>query len=383
MQTDFGLYIHIPFCRQKCFYCDFPSFAGRERYIAAYLNALSREMELLADRCGETGKLHPRTVYIGGGTPSHLSLEQMEILFQSIQANTSLSDVAEFTMEANPCSLNEEKLYLMKKSGVNRLSIGVQSFDDTCLKKIGRLHNAREAVEKVKKAQEAGFTNISIDLMYGLPNQTMDILQASVEQALNLGIQHISIYGLQVEEGTVFAKQRELAKLVLPEDELVDSMYDYIVEKLPKSGYERYEISNYALRGHESQHNSLYWQDVPYLGLGAGAHSYWGGNRYENPDNIEDYTTLIQENKVFSQMEELADEQAHMEEFCFLGLRMSQGIDKEKFKAKFSRDIHEVFGEAIQEMTAKELLRESEKNISLTAVGMKYGNVVFSSFIIC
>ena len=174
-----------------------------------------------------------------------------------------------------------------------------------------------------------------------------------------------------------------MAKLVLPEDELVDSMYDYIVEKLPKSGYERYEISNYALRGHESQHNSLYWQDVPYLGLGAGAHSYWGGNRYENPDNIEDYTTLIQENKVFSQMEELADEQTHMEEFCFLGLRMSQGIDKEKFKAKFSRDIHEVFGEAIQEMTAKELLRESEKNISLTAVGMKYGNVVFSSFIIC
>lgn len=382
MQTDFGLYIHIPFCRQKCFYCDFPSFAGRERYIAAYLNALSREMELLADRCGETGKLHPRTIYIGGGTPSHLSLEQMEILFKSIQANTSLNDVAEFTLEANPCSLSEEKLYLMKKSGINRLSIGVQSFADTCLKKIGRLHNSREAVEKVKMAQEAGFTNISIDLMYGLPNQTMDLLQASVEQALKLGVQHISIYGLQVEERTVFAKQRESDKLVLPADELVGSMYDYIVEKLPECGYERYEISNYALSGYESQHNSLYWRDIPYLGLGAGAHSYWGGSRYENPVNIKEYMNMIQEGKVFDRVEEPADEQTHMEEFCFLGLRMAQGIDKEIFKEKFSRDIHEVFGEAIKEMMLKELLRESEKTLSLTTLGMKYGNVVFSSFMI-
>ena len=264
MDNNFGVYIHIPFCKQKCFYCDFPSFAGRERFIDNYLAALGWELELAAEKYGEQGRLKPATVYVGGGTPSLLTLTQMEGLFAAIDKHINLDFVDEFTIEANPGTLTVDKLRLMKAAGVNRLSIGVQSLDDDCLKKIGRIHTVQEAVESVRMAQEKGFDNISIDLMYGLPGQTMETLKASVEKALTLDVQHISIYGLQLEEGTVFSRQQEMGKLQLPDDEQVEMMYDYITEVLPLNDYTRYEISNYALPGFESNHNCLYWQDVSF-----------------------------------------------------------------------------------------------------------------------
>jgi oxygen-independent coproporphyrinogen-3 oxidase len=255
MTTDFGVYIHIPFCKQKCFYCDFPSFAGREKYIDEYLNSLHHEMELGAERIAEKGKLTPHTIYIGGGTPSHLNLSQMQMLFEAIHANMQVKDVAEFTMEVNPCTIDEEKLHLMKANGITRVSIGVQSFDDGCLQRIGRIHKSSMAIEKVRLAQKAGFDNISIDLMYGLPGQTLDMLKKSLDKAMELGIQHISVYGLQLEEGTVLAKQQEMGRLELPDDEAVEKMYDYLVEYLPAHGFSRYEISNYAMDGYYSRHN--------------------------------------------------------------------------------------------------------------------------------
>lgn len=382
MTTDFGVYIHIPFCKQKCFYCDFPSFAGRERFIDNYLVALGREMELVAEKYGEQGRLGPATVYVGGGTPSLLALNQMEEFFSAIGNHINMNFVDEFTVEANPCTLTEKKLELMKQAGVNRLSIGVQSLDDNCLKRIGRLHTAKEAVETVRLAQEVGFTNISIDLMYGLPGQDMDILKDSVEQALSLGVQHISVYGLQLEEGTVLAKQQEMGSLELPDDEVVEKMYDYLVEYLPAHGFSRYEISNYAMDGYYSRHNTLYWQDIPYLGFGSGAHSYWQGKRYENPVDIGEYIRATAEDKCLYIVEETVSEKAHMEEFCFLGLRMTKGINKEKFKALFNREIHEVFGDAIKEMTDKGFLQENDGALALTPKGMKYGNIVFGAFII-
>ena len=382
MDNNFGVYIHIPFCKQKCFYCDFPSFAGRERFIDSYLAALGRELELAAEKYGEQGRLKPATVYVGGGTPSLLALNQMEGLFAAIDKHINLDFVDEFTIEANPGTLTVDKLRLMKATGVNRLSIGVQSLDDDCLKKIGRIHTAREAVESVRLAQEKGFDNISIDLMYGLPGQDMETLKVSVEKALTLDVQHISIYGLQLEEGTVFSRQQEMGKLQLPDDEQVEIMYDYITEVLPLNDYTRYEISNYALPGFESKHNCLYWQDVSYLGFGAGAHSYWQGSRYENPADIEQYISRISGGEILGYMEEQVGEKEHMEEFCFLGLRMTSGIKKGKFKEVFNKDIHEVFGETIKEMKGKALLEETNTSLRLTKLGTKYGNVVFGGFII-
>ncbi len=382
MTTDFGVYIHIPFCKQKCFYCDFPSFAGREKYIDEYLNSLHHEMELGAERIAEMGNLTPHTIYIGGGTPSHLNLSQMQMLFEAIHANMQVKDVAEFTMEANPCTIDEEKLHLMKANGITRVSIGVQSFDDGCLQRIGRIHKSSMAIEKVKLAQKAGFDNISIDLMYGLPGQTLDMLKKSLDKAMELGVQHISVYGLQLEEGTVLAKQQEMGRLELPDDEAVEKMYAYLVEYLPAHGFSRYEISNYAMGGYYSRHNTLYWQDVPYLGFGSGAHSYWRGNRYENPVDIGEYIKATAEGKFLHIVEEAVSEKAHMEEFCFLGLRMTSGINKRKFRETFNKDINEVFGKVIDKMVAKELLGESETAIFLTPLGMKYGNVVFGEFIL-
>ncbi|MCR5175359.1 MAG: radical SAM family heme chaperone HemW [Anaerovibrio sp.] len=382
IDNEFGVYIHIPFCRQKCFYCDFPSFAGRENLIDDYLNALSEEMRLVTAELGQGEKLSPSTIYIGGGTPSILDSDQLNRLLTIIREKIDLAGVAEFTVEVNPCSVTAEKLHLMRQSGINRISIGIQSFDDGCLKSIGRLHSGREALQAVSMAQMAGFDNISIDLMYGLPGQSMDMLEETVATALKLEVRHISVYGLQLEEGTVFARQQAMGKLLLPEDELVEEMYDYIVRELPIGGFQRYEISNYARPGYESRHNCLYWQDVPYLGFGAGAHSYWSDRRYENPVNIKEYIQVINGSRVMSMVEEEIDTKAHMEEYCFLGLRMTRGINRESFRNRFACDVHDIFGNAIDNMVSKGLLAENEEAVFLTELGMKYGNIVFAEFIL-
>ena len=321
MKKEFGLYIHIPFCRQKCFYCDFPSFAGREKKIDRYLQALEQEFALLRQRVNPKdnaidteSKFAPRTIYIGGGTPTALNAHQLEKLLEIAQKYVVVAKAEEFTVEMNPGTVNKEKLLLLQQAGVNRLSVGVQSFDDHCLKKIGRIHTAQEAVDTIELAHNLGFGNISLDLIYGLPQQDREILTQSVERALTLPVQHISIYGLQLEEGTAFHRMEALGKLQLPTDELVETMHDYIVEKLPEAGYQRYEISNYALPGYESKHNLSYWQDVDYLGLGSGAHSYWQGTRYENPSSIDDYISALEAGRLPATLEEQVDRQAHMEE---------------------------------------------------------------------
>lgn len=389
MKKEFGLYIHIPFCRQKCFYCDFPSFAGREKKIDRYLQALEQEFALLRqglypkDNVGDTErKFAPRTIYIGGGTPTALNARQLAKLLEIVQKYVAVAEAEELTVEMNPGTVDKEKLLLLQQAGVNRLSVGVQSFDDHCLKKIGRIHTAQEAVDTIELAYNLGFGNISLDLIYGLPQQDMEILTQSVERALNLPVQHISIYGLQLEEGTAFHRMEALGKLQLPADELVEAMHDYIVEKLPEAGYQRYEISNYALPGYESKHNLSYWQDVDYLGLGSGAHSYWQGTRYENPRSIDDYILALETGRLPANVEEQVDRQAHMEEYCFLGLRTAAGIDKNIFQQKFGVDLFAVYGRTIEKLVAQDLLQRTAKGIALTPLGMKYGNQVFAEFLL-
>lgn len=389
MKKEFGLYIHIPFCRQKCFYCDFPSFAGREKKIDRYLQALEQEFALLRQRVlpkdnarDTERKFAPRTIYIGGGTPTALNDHQLEKLLEIVQKYVAVSEAEEFTVEMNPGTVDREKLLLLQQAGVNRLSVGVQSFDDHCLQKIGRIHTAQEAVDTIELAHNLGFDNISLDLIYGLPQQDREILTKYVERALTLPVQHISIYGLQLEEGTAFHRMEALGKLQLPTDELVEAMHDYIVEKLPEAGYQRYEISNYALPGYESKHNLSYWQDVDYLGLGSGAHSYWQGTRYENPRSIDDYISALEAGRLPANVEEQVDRQAHMEEYCFLGLRTAAGIDKNLFQQKFGVDLFAVYGRTIEKLVAQDLLQHTAKGIALTPLGMKYGNQVFTEFLL-
>lgn len=389
MKKEFGLYIHIPFCRQKCFYCDFPSFAGWEKKIDRYLQALEQEFALLRQRVHSKDNVKdternfaPRTIYIGGGTPTALNAHQLEKLLEIVQKYVAVAEAEEFTVEMNPGTVDREKLLLLQQAGVNRLSVGVQSFDDHCLKKIGRIHTAQEAADTIELAHNLGFCNISLDLIYGLPQQDREILTKSVERALTLPVQHISIYGLQLEEGTAFQRMADMGKLQLPTDELVEAMHDYIVEKLPEVGYQRYEISNYALPGYESKHNLSYWQDVDYLGLGSGAHSYWQGTRYENPRSIDDYISALEAGRLPANVEEQVDRQAHMEEFCFLGLRTAAGIDKNLFQQKFAVDLFTVYGRTIKKLVAQELLQYTDKGIALTPLGMKYGNQVFGEFLL-
>lgn len=387
---DFGIYIHIPFCRQKCFYCDFPSFAGKERMIGPYLEALEQEMcqvrQRLWDRgeavFGSDGKLAPGTIYIGGGTPTVLETVALPDVFYLLQKHIDVEHAGEITIEANPGTVDGEKLRLLHGFGINRLSLGVQSFDDGCLKAIGRIHSGQEAAEAVAEAQDAGFANISVDLMYGLPGQDMNMLRESVETALSLGVQHISIYGLQLEEGTVFDKLHQQGKLVLPSDELTEEMYDYITAFLPERGYYRYEISNFALPGYESRHNLSYWQDVPYLGFGSGAHSYWGECRYQNPARIEVYMEEVFQGRAMCHVEEKVTEKAHIEEFCFLALRTAAGISVRRFAAVFGRDVHELYGEQIRRLVEKGLLLEDRERLCLSPLGMKYGNQVFGEFLL-
>lgn len=387
---DFGIYIHIPFCRQKCFYCDFPSFAGKERMIGPYLEALEQELGQVRQKLWDRGeavfgsdeKLAPRTLYIGGGTPTVLETVALPDVFYLLQKHIDVEHAGEITIEANPGTVDGEKLRLLRGFGINRLSLGVQSFDDGCLKAIGRIHSGQEAAEAVAEAQDAGFSNISLDLMYGLPGQDMAILGESVATALAMGVQHISIYGLQLEEGTAFDKMQQQGRLLLPSDELTEEMYDYITACLPGQGYHRYEISNFALPGYESRHNLAYWQDLPYLGFGSGAHSYWGDCRYQNPARIEVYMEEVFQGNAMCHVEEKVTEKAHMEEFCFLALRTAAGIPLRRFAAVFGRDVHELYGKQIRRLVEKGLLLEDRERIYLSPLGMKYGNQVFGEFLL-
>lgn len=388
MKRQWGVYIHIPFCRQKCFYCDFPSFAGRERYESDYIDALCREIAVQgALYRGRWGR--PATIYMGGGTPSVLPAELMEKLLAKIQEVFAVEDgegeqknPLEFTVECNPGTIDPAYLKMLRRYGVNRLSFGVQTFDDALLKRIGRIHTGSQAREAMELARAAGFRNVSMDLIYGLPDETIEMLQHDLETMISLQPEHISIYGLQLEEGTAFAKMQELGKLHLPDDDTVEKMYDTMTSFLPQHGYARYEISNFARPGFESRHNLSYWQDVPYLGLGAAAHSYLDGQRYENVHEIPLYIEGIRSGKGVRREEEPATRTIAMEEFAFLALRTAQGIDKRRFAEKFGVTLTEVYAKPIAKLRQQGLLAEDGDFVHLTELGMKYGNAAFEEFLL-
>ena len=361
-------YIHIPFCVRKCNYCAFNSKVSNAEEIAAYVDALISEIR------SSSLLLTPYSLYFGGGTPTILKINQLEKIISQL----NLDNAAEITIEANPGTVDENYLRNLREIGFNRLSLGVQSFNDEILKILGRIHDSETALETVQTAKKY-FDNVSIDLMYGLPRQSLSDVQNAVEIAVAQDVQHISIYGLEIEDGTNFGKWYAEGKLILPDD---GEMYDYITETLPRLGFRRYEISNFAKENFESRHNLGYWTGKKYLGIGAGAHSYDGKRRTSNICDVATYIRKIRVGETVSQIEEIISPNAAIEEFCFLGLRTAEGLSVEKFAKKFGKDIFEIYGAVIEKYLKLGLLESSNGRIFFTPRGMKFGNVVFADFLL-
>ena len=369
------IYVHIPFCAAKCNYCAFNSKISTAEERKSYVDALITEIKSTACPLPPT-----YSIYFGGGTPTILTLNQLKKIFAAIQTTFNVEKNSEITIEANPGTVDKNFLRGLREIGFNRLSLGVQSFNDELLKILGRIHNSTTALETVHTAKNF-FDNISVDLMYGLPNQTLDDVKVDVETAAALDVQHISIYGLEVEPNTKFFQLNEVGRLNLPTENICADMYEFIIATLPKLGYNRYEVSNFAKVGRESRHNSGYWTGAKYFGFGAGAHSYNGKIRTSNVANVADYVKNIRAGRDVSQVEELVTKSAAMEEFCFLGLRMTAGIDAKIFHEKFGENIFDVYGKVIEKNFKLGLLQVDGDKIFLTPRGFEVSNVVLADFL--
>ena len=360
-----GLYVHIPFCKKRCLYCDFFSTTLLERR-EAYTEAVLTEIAARRNEASEP----VRTIYIGGGTPSQLDAELIRCIIEAIGTD----EAEEITMELNPGDATQEYLQTIRLAGVNRLSIGIQSFQDRLLELIGRRHNAQQAIEAVQMAKEAGFENISIDLMYALPTQTMKEWEADTETALRLGILHISTYGLMYEEGTALTQLRDLGQITPVDEETENTMYDRLCERLKQAGFVHYEVSNFALPGYQSKHNSSYWNGTPYIGIGAGAHSYSGHVRSWNPSDLEAYIRSIQASTLQRESETLTERDLYNERIM-LGLRTSRGISG-PFPGHQCRSI-------IERLTQNGLLRETDDHrIVATQKGIHILNRIIEDLMI-
>ncbi|GKU79740.1 radical SAM family heme chaperone HemW [Paenibacillus sp. L3-i20] len=377
-----ALYIHIPFCTNKCHYCDFTSYVLKGQPVDQYLDALEQEMI----RTIET--LPPsriETVFVGGGTPTVLTPPQMGRFLNSVRKHFPIVENAEFTIEANPGTTDIDKLQAMRDGGVNRISFGVQSFDNGLLEKIGRIHNVDDVYRSIENARKVGFDNLSIDLMFGLPGQTLTHLSDSVDRAMELGLPHYSIYSLKVEENTLFHKLYERNELPLPPEEEEFNMFLLLMEKLEKNGYAHYEISNFAKPGFEGRHNSTYWRNEAYYGLGAGAHGYSNRTRHVNLKGITPYIDASTEKLPRLETFDVSEQEA-MEDFMMVGLRLREGVKSSNFAKQFPEHKLEVFfGSVIDKLLQNGLLErleiEDDTVYRLTNQGVLLGNEVFGAFI--
>ncbi|WP_391201995.1 radical SAM family heme chaperone HemW [Psychrobacillus sp. L4] len=373
-----GVYIHIPFCHQICNYCDFNKFFFHNQPVDEYIESLGREMELYTEQY----KNKPiETIFIGGGTPTSLSEAQLERLFSLIHQYIPLKDVVEFTSEANPDELTYEKMKLMHTSGVNRLSMGVQTFDQELLKVLGRTHSNEHVYAVIENAKKIGFPSISMDLMYGLPNQTMEQWKHSLKEVFRLKIPHISAYSLIVEPKTIFYNLMSKGKLSLPGEDLEADMYGYLLDEMQKQGYNQYEISNFSFKGKESRHNLLYWDNDEYIGLGAGAHGYVNNNRYSNHGPLKKYMQTLDLNEKPIMLQKEVTNVEKMEEEMFLGLRKNAGVSLERFKIRFGKPLQDIYGNQLDELVQKQLIVIEDNYVKLTRRGRFVGNEVFQYFL--
>lgn len=364
---NLALYIHIPFCKQKCKYCDFNSYAGHEEWVDTYVEALKAEILSYAKAVQD---YMVTSVYFGGGTPSFIAAEKIQDVMRAIKGNYLFTDLPEITIEANPGTVSEEKFEQYLESGINRLSFGVQAVQDEILSEIGRVHTFEDVEKGYFAARKAGFENISFDLMFGLPKQILKDVEESVDKFIQLNPEHISAYSLKVEENTVFGKMQKEKSLILPTEEEEREMYYLVKNRLKEAGYAQYEISNFAKQGKESRHNLAYWKRIDYLGFGAGAASCFENCRFSNEENLNEYINR-KGKRVYE--EKLTDDVIHSEEII-LGLRLLEGVSKDLFDGEDERN-------KVKKLIKYGLLKEENEKICLTDIGLDLANQVFVEFI--
>ena len=392
---DMGLYVHIPFCETKCTYCDFNTYEKIEHLIPSYIKALSKELLFWGNRL-EHSLLD--TIFLGGGTPSYLLEDHIKTLTDTIYANFELTPSREFTIECNPTDLSPIVIQSYLSSGINRLSIGVQSLSDDLLKTLGRRHDSRTAISALNTARREGFCNISADLMYGLPYQTLADWTETLEKIVDIELPHISMYCLTLEKGTPMEIWVKSGKLPSPDPDLAADMYELGMDYMAAAGYEHYEISNWALKGSRSEHNLRYWRNQNYLGVGPGAHSYLLGKRFSNLKSPRDYINLMfslnPENNWFDKdvslptddlpvvetVEEIG-RKLEIAETLMMGLRLSEGIEISVFEDRFGITPEALYKETIAELQSNKLIEHNQSTIKLTGRGRLLGNEVFSRFL--
>ena len=368
---EIGIYIHIPFCKQKCLYCDFLSFTNKEKYEEKYIKSLIKEIENWK-KANKDIKI--KTVYIGGGTPSYINSYYISEIMQKLD----LKDAEEITIEANPGSITKEKLEIYKKSGINRISIGLQSTNDELLKKMGRIHTFEEFMQSYELAKQSGFSNINIDLMIGLPSQTMGDVKEEIKEILKLEPTHISVYSLIVEENTKLEKMIKDGALKLLDEDLERKMYWYVKNTLEMNGYEHYEISNFAKKGFSSKHNLDCWSQKEYRGFGLGAHSYIENKRFSNTESLDNYIKNDFEKNII--IHEIQQNEEKMKEFMLLALRKIEGVSIEEFTGKFKENPLKKFKLEIEKLTCEKLIKIEGDNIKLTNKGLDLANLVWEEF---
>ncbi len=377
-ENPWGLYVHIPYCLRKCPYCDFNSYPlsrwSREER-GRYLQALAREMG------GIAVSRAPISLYFGGGTPTTLPPGDLARLLDLARNKWDLGERVEITIEANPDTVSLEILRELRAAGFNRLSLGVQSLRDQDLAILGRTYTSQTVHQALQAARLAGFSNIGIDLIYGLPGQSIENWRETLQGALELEVQHISCYSLQVEEGTPMAYAVKRGELALPPEDDCLEMFLMTWMVLGRGGYEHYEIANFAQPGLECRHNLLYWQNSWYLGIGAGAHSHWERRRWANVEDPGKYAELILAGEAPVEDERALTEGEEMDETAFLGLRLRRGVDLEEFRRRYGRDFREIYAAPIAHMAARGLVEEAEGHLRLTLRGLPVANVVFAQFI--
>lgn len=368
-----GLYIHIPFCKSKCLYCDFNSYAGRDRDMMPYFSALLKEAKAWSEKTDALAD----TVYFGGGTPTCVDVCLLEESIEKLFSLFNISEDAEVTMECNPKTIDLEGLRRLRKAGVNRLSIGLQSSCNEALRVLGRIHTFEDFCTCFENARKAGFENISLDLMYGLPGMTMADWEKTLDTALSFGAEHISAYALKIEEGTPFSKM----ELVLPNEDLTADMYERMVERLRYEGYRRYEISNFAKNGFESRHNLKYWECSEFLGLGAGAYSCMDGRRFSNLCSINEYIDAAEKGKSAEDWREDLSKDDLMSEFMFLGLRCEKGVSRKDFYSRFGVKIEDCFGAALKKYVDFGFILSEGDTIRFSDKGFFVSNTILSDFV--
>ena len=386
---DVGIYVHIPFCKHKCYYCDFISYVNKESLVERYINVLIREITDVATgnrldyENGIDELFNVNTIYIGGGTPSFIESKYIVNIISTIKEYFKINENAEITLEVNPGTVNENKLKDYFNAGVNRLSIGLQATNDSLLKEIGRIHTYEEFLNTYKLARKIGFKNINADLMIGLPKQTIEDVEKAVNDLIKLGLEHISVYSLILEEGTVLEEQIRSGKLKLPEDEEEREMYWKVKSILEANGYIHYEISNFAKKGYESQHNLDCWRQKEYVGFGVAAHSYTNDVRYSNIENLEEYIENYENDKLEETFifNEKLTHNMKVKEYMMLGLRKLNGVSIQEFKEKFAANPIYVFKNELEKLVNEDLLEIDGDYIRLTKRGLDLANLVWEEFV--